>query len=189
MRQTRAADWLLFQDAVERILDAVPSLPSERVPLTEAGGRVLAVPAISPLAQPPWDNSGMDGFAVHAADVAHATRNAPVQLRVVGEVLAGGFPDRPVERGEAIRIMTGAPLPPGADTVIRVEHTRPAGQLVEVFNAMDTGKNVRPLGEDIRVGETVLQAGILLRAGEVGVLAAIGMAAPEVARRPVCAIL
>ena len=189
MRQARTADWLLFEDAVERILEAVPALSHERVPLVEAGGRVLAEPAISPLSQPPWDNSGMDGYAVHAADVSGATQASPVQLRIAGEVLAGGFPDRPVSRGEAVRIMTGAPLPGGADTVIRVEHTRTSGDTVEIFNAMDTGKNVRPLGEDIRAGETVLPAGIVLLAGSVGVLAAIGVAEPLVARRPVCAIL
>jgi molybdopterin molybdotransferase len=188
-RQARAADWLLFEDAVERVLAAVPALPSEMVPLLEAGGRVLAVPAISPLSLPPWDNSGMDGYAVHAADVAHATRESPVRLRVTGEIVAGGFPDRALGRGEAIHIMTGAPLPQGADTVIRVEHTRRVGDDVEIFNAMDTGKNVRPLGEDIRAGETVLPAGVLLRAGECGVLAAIGVALPEVACRPRCAIL
>jgi molybdopterin molybdotransferase len=164
-RQARTADWLLFEDALERVLAAVPTMPSETVPLLDAGGSVLAVPAISPLSLPPWDNSGMDGYAVHAADVEHATREAPVRLRVVGEIVAGGFPDRAIGRGEAIHIMTGAPLPEGADTVIRVEHTRRVGDDVEILNAMDTGKNVRPLGEDVRAGEAVLPAGVLLRAG------------------------
>lgn len=189
-RIARTAEWLLIGDAISRILDAVPFLPTERVPLLEAGGRVLAIPAIASLTLPPWDNSGMDGYAVHAADVENASRSAPVSLRVVGAVAAGGFPDRAVERGAAMQIMTGAPLPAGADTVIRVEHTRVVdADHVEIFDAMDVRKNIRYTGEDLRAGDTVLPAGILLRAAEVGVLASIGMAEPVVARRPRVAIL
>jgi molybdopterin molybdotransferase len=189
-RSARTAEWLLIHDALERILSAVPALRTERVPLLDAGGRVLAEPAISPLTLPPWDNSGMDGYAVHAVDVRHATRDAPVRLRVVGEVAAGGFPDRAIERGEALKIMTGAPLPGGADTVIRVEHTRvEAAGTVDVFDTMDVSKNIRRRGEDLHAGETVLPAGILLRPAEIGVLASIGMARPAVSCRPRVAIL
>jgi molybdopterin molybdotransferase len=190
-RVARTAEWLLIDEAIERILSAVPALPSEQVPLIDAGGRVLASPAISAVTLPPWDNSGMDGYAVHAADVEFATRTEPVSLRVVGAVAAGAFPDRPVAHGEALQIMTGAPLPAGADTVIRVEHTRQLAAVgsVEVFDATDTRKNIRYTGEDLRAGETVLPAGILLRPAEIGVLASIGLASPEVARRPRVAVL
>ena len=101
-RAARDAEWLLLEDAIARILAAVPSLPSERIPLVDAGGRVLATPAISALTLPPWDNSGMDGYAVHAADVEHATRAAPARVRAVGEVHAGGFTDHVLQRGEAL---------------------------------------------------------------------------------------
>lgn len=189
-RLPRDAEWLLIGDALARILDAVPALPSERVPLEEAGGRVLAAPAISAVTLPPWDNSGMDGYAVRAVDVEHATRTTPARLRVTGGVVAGGFPDRAVQAGEAYRIMTGAPLPVGADTVIRVEHTREvAGEAIEIFDAMDVRKNIRYTGEDLRAGETVMQPGLLLRPAEVGVLASIGMSHPEVTRKPRVAIL
>jgi molybdopterin molybdotransferase len=190
VRQQREAEWLLIGDAVERILQAVPALGSERVPLADAGGRVLAEPAISALTLPPWDNSGMDGFACRAADVSHATRAVPVTLRVTGSVVAGAFPDRDVGSGEAYQIMTGAPTPRGADTVIRVEHTRVvADGVIEVFDAMDARKNIRFAGEDLRAGETVLQSGVLLRPAEIGVLASIGMSLPSVAMRPRVAIL
>jgi molybdopterin molybdotransferase len=189
-RAPRHAEWLTIQDALTRILAAVPPLGAERIPLVDAGGRVLAAPAVSALSLPPWDNSGMDGYAVHAADVLHATASAPVRLQVIGDVPAGSFPDGPLARGSACRIMTGAPTPAGADTVIRVDHTRPAGDgIIEIFDAMDAGKNIRAAGEDIRAGDTVVEAGVLLRPGEVGVLASIGVAQPEVSRRPRVSIL
>ncbi|HEX6940833.1 MAG TPA: gephyrin-like molybdotransferase Glp [Longimicrobiales bacterium] len=120
---TDTADWLSVPDAIERILAAVRPLPAETVPLPDALGRTLAEPAVSPIDQPPWDNSAMDGFAVRGADVQGATREAPVRLTVVDDIPAGGFPARPIGPGEAARIMTGAPVPEGADSVIRVEHT------------------------------------------------------------------
>ncbi|MEO5511094.1 MAG: gephyrin-like molybdotransferase Glp [Longimicrobiales bacterium] len=190
MRAARAAEWLLVGDAIERILAAVPALPSERVSLLDAGGRVLAQPAISALTLPPWDNSGMDGYAVHAVDVEHASGADPAVLDVIGEVAAGEFPERALMRGEALKIMTGAPLPSGADTVIRVEHTRiPSPDRVEILDVMDVRKNIRAAGEDVRVGETVLAAGIILRPAEIGVLASIGVAQAAVARHPRVAIL
>lgn len=120
---TGHADWLAVPDALERILAAVRPVAAEPVPLLDAFGRVLAEPATSPIEHPPWDNSAMDGFAVRAEDIAGATRDAPARLTVVDDIPAGGFPSRPIGPGEAARIMTGAPAPEGADTVIRVEHT------------------------------------------------------------------
>jgi molybdopterin molybdotransferase len=189
-RSDRVAEWLLIGDAIERILQATSPVAFESVPLLDAGGRVLAEPAVASLTMPPWNNSGMDGYACCAADVARASHDVPVTLRVIGGVVAGGFPDRSVGAGEAYRIMTGAPLPSGADTVIRVEHTRIVSpDVIEVFDAMDTRKNIRFAGEDFRTGDNVLPAGVLLRPAEVGVLASIGMSHPRVARRPRVAIL
>lgn len=120
---TGRADWLSIPEALERILASVRPTEAEPVPLVDAFGRVLAEPAVSPIDHPPWDNSGMDGFAVRAEDIAGATREAPARLTVVDDIPAGGFPSRPIGPGEAAKIMTGAPVPEGADSVVRVEHT------------------------------------------------------------------
>jgi molybdopterin molybdotransferase len=186
----RSADWLSIEAALEVILSRVVPTASEQVGLERAPGRTLAEPVISPVDHPPWDNSAMDGFAVHAADVRGASEEAPVALRVVEEVQAGSFPSRPVDRGEATRIMTGAPVPPGIDTVVRVEHTRPAGgDTIHVVRDSDAGRNIRLRGEDLRAGESVFPAGRLLRAGEIGVLAMMGCANPLVSARPRVGIL
>ena len=185
----RTADWLTVTDALAHMLDRLAPLGHESVPLLQAGGRVLAEPVISPLDLPPWDNSGMDGYAVHAADVRGATQQAPVSLLLAGDVPAGSFAAGPLARGTAIRIMTGAPVPAGADSVIRVEHTRSAGERVLVLSDADAGRNVRPRGEDMRASETVLQAGTRLGAAQVGVLASVGRADVIVQRAPRVAVL
>jgi len=184
MSQPRQADWLLVHEALQRILDAVQPLETEEVALTEALGRTLAEPVTSPIDQPPWDNSAMDGFAVRAADVRGATTAAPRALRVIESVAAGAFPTRTVGPGEAVRLMTGAPIPAGADGVIRIEHARVMAGVVEIFDDADAGRNVRRRGEDLVRGTEVLRAGVVLRAGEVGVLATVGRARVPVGRRP-----
>ncbi|HEY0155424.1 MAG TPA: gephyrin-like molybdotransferase Glp, partial [Longimicrobium sp.] len=144
---------------------------------------------------PPWDNSAMDGFAVRAEDVRGASSARPVVLRVVDDVPAGRFAARPVGPGEAIRIMTGAPVPEGADGVIRVEHTDGGSGIgtaegrVAILSDADAGRNVRPRGEDVRRGSVVLRAGAVLRAAEIGVAASLGRARLRVVRRPVVAVL
>lgn len=186
----RRADWLPVGVAVQRTLAALHPLPAEVVSLTEAVGRVLAETVHSPLDQPPWDNSAMDGYAVRAADVRGARADSPVVMTVVESIAAGEFPARAVRRGEASRIMTGAPLPAGADCVVRVEHTRTrADGGVEILDDSDAGRNVRRRAEDVRQGEIVMEPGRLLRPGEVGVLAAVGRARVAVHRRPLVAIL
>jgi len=209
----RDADWLTLHDALERVLAAVHPLEAERVPLLEALGRTLAEQVVSPIEQPPWDNSAMDGFAVRSADVRGASAATPVQLRVIETIPAGGFPVRPVGRGEAARIMTGAPVPAGADCVVRLEHTvadagsgRAASRdetaggvgvagatgpsdFVTVVDDGDAGRNVRLRGEDIERGAVVLDAGRVLRPAEIGVLATVGQAMVRVHRRPRVAIL
>jgi molybdopterin molybdotransferase len=186
----RNADWLTIDEALASMLAHVTTVATEHVPLESAVGRTLAEPVISPVDHPPWDNSAMDGFAVHASDVLGASDGAPVVLRVVEEVKAGGFPTTPVARGEATRIMTGAPVPTGSDSVVRVEHTTEGGDgRVLVLRGSDAGRNVRLRGEDLQAGESVFPAGRLLRVADVGVLAMIGCTRPLVSCRPRVAVL
>jgi molybdopterin molybdotransferase len=186
----RQADWLSIDEAMRVILSHVAEVPAEHVPLEEALGRTLAEPVISPVDHPPWDNSGMDGFAVHAADIAAASVSAPVTLRVLEQVQAGQFPTKAVARGEATRIMTGAPVPAGVDSVVRVEHTRDDGDgNIVIVEGSDAGRNIRLRGEDLQAGESVFAAGRMLKPADIGVLAMVGCARPLVARRPRVAVL
>ncbi len=192
----RKADWLAADEALRRILAEVEPMPETEVPLAEALGGVLSRSIISPIDQPPWDNSAMDGFATRAVDVEPARPDAPVELRVIEDVPAGARPTRGVGAGEATRVMTGAPVPDGADGVVRIEHTdawhAPAATppyTVRVLQSDDAGRNIRRSGEDLRRGAEVLSAGALLRAGEIGVLAAMGITAAPIHRMPRIGIL
>lgn len=176
-------------EASASILADIARLPPENVALLDAVGRVLARDAIAPLAMPPWRNSAMDGYAVLSLDVARASAQQPVRLRVVETVAAGAFPSRAIVQGEATRIMTGAPLPDGADTVVRVEDTDAGVEAVEIRNARDAGKNIRARGEDYRDGDTVLSAGDALGPAQLGVLASMGMGSVDVYRRPRVALI
>jgi molybdopterin molybdotransferase len=176
-------------EASERILADIRPLPAERVPLREALGRVLAAAVTAPVSLPPWDNSSMDGYAVRAADIASARQDAPAVLRVVGTIAAGSAAEYTVGRGEAVRIMTGAPLPAGADSVVRVEDTDGGTERVAVRNARDAGRNVRPRGEDLARGDVAVATGTLVGAAQLGVLASVGAAHVQVHRRPRVAIL
>jgi len=179
-------DYLLeVGEAVARILADVQALGPEERPLLEAHGRVLARDVVSGVTLPPWDNSAMDGYAVRAADIPRE----PVTLRVTETVAAGGFATRAVGAGEAIRIMTGAPIPEGADTVIRLEDTDGGVDRVQIRSSRDVLKNVRPRGEDVVAGRVTVRAGTTLGAAQLGVLAAIGEASPSVHRAPRVAIL
>ena len=172
-------------DALARILSGVPALPAVSVPLLDALGLVLAEDVSADRDVPPFRNSAMDGYAVRADDVARA----PAQLRVVGEVAAGGFPDRAIARGEAMRIMTGAPMPDGADTVVRVEDTDNRSDVVTITAATPKGLSVRQAGEDLRKGETILTSGTVVRAAEIGLLASVGKAMVRVFKRARVAVL
>jgi molybdopterin molybdotransferase len=176
---------LSVEQALERILATVHVLEPERVGLLEAAGRVLAETVSADRDIPPLANSAMDGYAVCGADVARV----PARLRVVGEVAAGYVSQARVESGTAVRIMTGAPLPAGADTVVRFEDTRRGGDQVEILKAPLPGANVRPAGEDVRAGQVVLEPGKVLRPQEIGMLAAVGRVEAAVVRRPRVAIL
>jgi molybdopterin molybdotransferase len=186
----RQPDWIDVASAQTRVLAAIEVLNTESVPLWDAVHRTLAAPVSSPIDQPPWDNSAMDGYATRSNDVASATAETPVRLRVIESVAAGEFPRKALGPGEATRIMTGAPIPDGADTVIRVEHTREGDTgHVLIVDAMDAGRNLRFRGEDLRTGDTVLLPGRFLRPGEIGVLATVGASQVKVFRRPRVAIL
>lgn len=187
-------------EALTEILRHFEPLEPQYVPILEALGRVLAEEIVSDTDIPPFDNSGMDGYAVRASDVAGAAREAPVRLKVIDSVAAGQVSHRRVEPGTAIRIMTGAPLPEGADAVVPFEDTsdydRPKdtrlsapADWIEVRKAVRPGDNVRPAGEDIRHGELVLARGRVLRPQEIGVLASLGRERVWVHRRPRVAIL
>ena len=180
---------LTVPEASARILEHIAPLAIERVPLLDALGMVLAESVRAPMTLPAWDNSAMDGYAVRGADIDGATADRPVSLRVLETVAAGRFATQPVRDGEAIRIMTGAPLPGGADTVVRVEDTDGGTTRVLVRDARDARRNVRPRGEDFREGDALLDRGMPLGAAQIGVLASIGRSTIDVHRRPRVAIM
>jgi len=178
---------LSVEEALERILATVHVLEPERAPLLEAAGRVLAEEIAADRDIPPLNNAAMDGYAVRGADVRQA--QPPIRLRVVGQAAAGYAPDTAVGPGQAMRIMTGAPVPEGADTVVRFEDARLHGDQVEVLKAYSSGKNVRLAGEDVQAGQVVLRPGRALRPQEIGMLAAVGRVEVKVTQRPRVAIL
>lgn len=174
-----------IEDARGLVLEQLPSLEGEQIALEDALGRVLAQDAVAPTDLPPFDSSGMDGFAVIATD----TEDAPVALRVTGEARAGTLAPAPVEHGTAIRVSTGAVMPEGADAVVRQELTLIEDGAVIVNEEVGAGTDVRYAGEDIRSGQTILHAGTLLGSAEIGALAAVNIARPVVVRRPRVALV
>ncbi len=180
---------LTVEEARAAVLERIRPLGAERVALTGALGRVLAADVAAPYDNPPHDNSAMDGFAVRFADVAAATEESPAALPVIEDIPAGRVPEHRLEAGQASRIMTGAPVPPGCDTVIRVEDTRDHGDRVDILVPAEEGANIRRRGEDMREGEPLIRAGAELGSGEVGVLAAVQQSFVAVGRRPTVAVL
>jgi molybdenum cofactor synthesis domain-containing protein len=183
-------DLLSLDEARTRILDDVLPLRSGARPLAESLGRVLAADAHALLTLPPWDNSAMDGYAVRSADVAGASPEAPVTLAVVGEVAAGHEPELGVGVRQAMRVLTGGMMPPGADAVVKVEDTDAAlgvaelPQTVAVRVAVAAGKDIRPAGSDMHQGDHLLDAGTRLGPAALAVLAAAGHAQVDVHRVP-----
>jgi len=189
--ESRAADWLDVDEAVARVLTSASPLETERVSMTEALGRALAEEVTSNATLPPWDNSAMDGYAVRARDIEGASRSSPVVLSVVGVVRAGGGPGPDVGEQQSVRIMTGAPIPRGADTVVRVEDTDAEDRLeqVRIFEAQECGKHVRDAGQDMKEGEALLGLGHGLTPGAIGVLVSAGRDVVQVYRTPTVALL
>lgn len=188
---------LSVEEALERILAHFHALESEQKPLLEALGQVLAEDAVSQYDIPPLDNSAMDGYAVQVASIEGASADRPVTLKVVGTVAAGHLPEQAVTRGTAVRIMTGAPVPEGADAIVPFEDTDEterkqrgdALKEVAIRIAVGKGADIRPAGQDVRKGQVVLEKGRVLRHSEIGVLASLGYSRVKVVRRPVVAIL
>jgi molybdopterin molybdotransferase len=185
------------EEALEKVLSYVEVLESERKPILDCLGQVLAEDVYSNIDIPPLDNSAMDGYALRAEDTLGATESSPRYLVVVGEVAAGSMPTKKVRPGTAIRIMTGAPVPPGADAVVQFEHTDEVNRKssgrdrsqIGILCQAKKGLNVRRRGEDIAEGELILRKGQVLRPQETGVLASLGHSIALVVRRPVVAIL
>ncbi|MSQ00604.1 MAG: molybdopterin molybdenumtransferase MoeA [Myxococcales bacterium] len=173
---------LTVEAALARILADVRALPAESVPLADAYDRVLAAPVVAPLDLPPWDNSAMDGYAVRSSDL-------PGRLRVLETIAAGAVGRCRVEPGTASRIMTGAPMPDGADAVVMVEDTRTDGDRVVIERTTRMGQHVRRRGSDVAMGGRVLETGARLSPGAVGLLASLGFSHALVATRPRVAIV
>lgn len=180
---------LSVEEALAQILSAFHPLEPEPVPLMETLGRVLAEDVYSDMDIPPHANSAMDGYAVIAADLAGARRSSPGRLRVIENLAAGYVAEHEVIPGTAVRIMTGAPIPPGADAVVRFEETTQQGEWVELYKAPPVGDNVRYAGEDVRRGDLVLPKGTRIRPATIGMLATLGRQQVQVIRRPRVAIL
>jgi len=176
-------------DALRLVLDSVAPLPPRRTPLFDALGLVLADRVVSPETVPPFTNSAMDGYAVRHGDVATASPAAPAILEVLADLPAGSVAAHEVVPGTAIRIMTGAPLPAGADGVVPVEATSSEGTRVRIAAPVKRGANVRLAGEDLREGEELLPSGFVLNPAALGVLASVGLAEVPVHPRVRVAIL
>jgi molybdopterin molybdotransferase len=186
---------LSVEQARDAVLARIGRLDPETVEVLESLGCVLAVDVVSDIDVAPFDNSAMDGYAVRAADVAGAAPEAPIVLRVVDHIAAGRVSNVSVGPGEASRIMTGAPVPAGADSIVMVEHTESlenagsTGGTVAIRAEARLGDHVRRAGEDVRVGETVLRAGEIVNPASIGLMAALGLAQVDVYRRPQVAIV
>ena len=180
----------LLRDAQKIVLGAAPTLGCEKVGLLDGLGRVLGEDIIAPRDNPPWNNSAMDGFAVRWEDIKKEHEiTKPAELKIIEDVAAGDVATKSVGPGEAIRIMTGAPVPGGADTVVRVEFTEPSETTVRIFQPEPQGANIRPKGEDVKEGECIIAKGTQLRPAEIGMLAILAKSFVLVHQRPRVAIL
>jgi molybdopterin molybdotransferase len=185
-------------DALADILRHMQQLEAEEVALPDSLGRVLATDIISDINLPPFANSGMDGFALIADDTMGATKANPVVLKVTMDIPAGATPTHRLQSGEAARIMTGAPVPEGATAVIPVEDTNadfsklelaPLPETVALYKAASKGDNIRAIGENIKIGETILAAGTVIQPADIGILASMGHAMISVIRKPKVVII
>ncbi len=189
---------LSVREAQEKIIAALQPTATESAAVGACAGRILAQQITAPGDLPPFDNSSMDGFAVIASDVQAAALGTPVPLDIVADIPAGAIADRPIRSGQAARIMTGAPLPPGADAVVPVEDTDFApgsgksdlwgadghGVTVQIFQPVRPGSSVRRRGDDVRAGDLLLTPGRKLQPQDAGMIASVGLARVQVFRKP-----
>lgn len=178
-----------YEQARELLLATVRPVGAERIPLSQCGGRVLAEEPAAQEDVPAFDRSPYDGYALRAADTACACRSAPVTLRILEEIPAGAAPAETVTEGTAAKVLTGAPIPPGADAVVMYEKTSFTDRSVTLFGPVKPGSNIVRAGEDIRRGAVLARRGDVVDPGLAGALAAQGMAVPLVYKRPRVAVL
>ncbi|MDZ4159654.1 MAG: molybdopterin molybdotransferase MoeA, partial [Anaerolineaceae bacterium] len=186
------ASLMSVHEAQQNILAAFSPVSTTTVNVASAGGWVLAQDVITDIELPPFANSSMDGFAVRAADLEAATSHKPVILQVITDIPAGVVPEVSILPGQTARIMTGAPLPDGADAVVPIEETSSANDnnnlkipdQVKVFRPVESGAFVRPRGQDVQIGQLALSAGIRLTPQDLGLLASLGISQVPVYRKP-----
>ena len=178
-----------LEQAQARITAAISPLRSELISLSGSSGRFLAEELAAPISLPLFDNSAMDGYALCSGDATHASASSPTRLRVLGAVPAGASFDGIVQRGTAVRVFTGSPLPQGADAVVMQEDTRTIGEFVEVLDQVKPWENVRFSGQDIKQGEITGRAGERLGAAQLALLGALGVERLAVTRQPLVAIV
>jgi molybdopterin molybdotransferase len=180
---------LSVDEARKYVLESMGRVEAMDFPLLESLGLTLGEDVVAGNNIPPFDNSAMDGYAVREFDIGGASRDNPVQLDVIADLPAGKAANAPIAAGQAIRIMTGAPMPEGADTVVPVELTRAEGVKAVILEELAKGANVRKMGEDVKVGQTVMPGGIEIGPAELGMLASLGYARVKCFRRAVVGII
>jgi molybdopterin molybdotransferase len=177
------------EEALDAALDGISALPPESVGVMTAAGRVLASGVVSSVNVPAFRRSMMDGYAVRAEDTYGATAYNPIPLNVVGTSMPGTIPDDQVDRGQCVMIVTGASMPDGADAVLMVENTNGSGNRIEATSPVPVGRNVGRVGEDVSVGQAILNSGRVLLPQDVGLLSSVGQNPIQVVRRPVVRII
>ena len=180
---------ITVDEALDRILSHIKPLGFEKISILEGLRRVIAEDVYANWDIPPLDNSAMDGYAVRWEDIQSSSKDHPIRLKVVEDLPAGFVSKKRLENGQAIRIMTGAPIPKGADTVVQVEDTIKEDLFVQILNAVPLGENIRKAGEDVRKGDRVISKGDFIRPSEIGMLASIGRSFISVYQKPLVAIL
>lgn len=178
-----------LEDALKLILENTPILGQEKVDILSALGRVIGEDIYAPYDIPPFDNSAVDGYALRSEDTKGASKEHPVSLHIIGDLPAGYIAKEKINKGSVIRIMTGAPIPEGADSVVMVEDTEAKGNQVQIFSEAIPGQNIRKAGEDVKKGELVITKGTLLRPAAIGMLASLHRSFVSVYQKPLVAIL
>jgi molybdopterin molybdotransferase len=177
------------EEALKRILDSVSPLGLEKVSVLDALGRVIGEDIYAGRAIPPKDHSAMDGYALRSVDTRGTSPENPVVLDAIEDIAAGAIPKMRIEAGQAARIMTGAPLPEGADAIVRMEDARKEADRVILIAEARIGQDIRRAGDDVRIGEKVISRGEIIRPAEVGMLASLGRSFISIYQRPLVAII